>query len=116
MYRLPYPVSSDRRNRNCKLTAGSGQDDCEEGIQHGRNDEDPGTWNRRELQLCKMPDCGKELKIFGESHIDEIAAELNIPVVGKMPIDMEYASKADSGEFAQINNEYIEKAIEVMPK
>ena len=40
---------------NCKLTAGSGQDDCEEGIQHGRNDEDPGTWNRRELQLCKMP-------------------------------------------------------------
>ena len=64
----------------------------------------------------KCPDCGKELKIFGESHIDEIAAELNIPVVGKMPIDMEYASKADSGEFAQINNEYIEKAIEVMPK
>ena len=64
----------------------------------------------------KCPDCGKELKIFGESHIDEIAAELNIPVVGKMPIDMEYAFKADSGEFAQINNEYIEKAIEVMPK
>ena len=64
----------------------------------------------------KCPDCGKELKIFGESHIDEIASELEIPVVGKMPIDMEYASKADSGEFAQINNEYIEKAIEVMPK
>ena len=25
----------------------------------------------------KCPDCGKELKIFGESHIEEIAAELN---------------------------------------
>ena len=44
----------------------------------------------------KCPDCGKELKIFGESHIEEIAAELNVPVVGKMPIDMEYASKADN--------------------
>ena len=64
----------------------------------------------------KCPDCGKELKIFGESHIDEIAAELNVPVVGKMPIDMEYASKADSGAFDQINNEYITKAIEVMPE
>ena len=49
------------------------------------------------------------------SHIDEIAAELNIPVVGKMPIDMEYASKADTGAFDQIDNEYIEKAVEVMP-
>ena len=64
----------------------------------------------------KCPDCGKELKIFGESHIEEIAAELNVPVVGKMPIDMEYASKADSRAFDQIDNEYITKAVEVMPE
>ena len=64
----------------------------------------------------KCPDCGKELKIFGESHIEEIAAELNVPVVGKMPIDMEYASKADSGAIDQIDNEYITKAVEVMPE
>lgn len=64
----------------------------------------------------KCPDCGKELKIFGESHIEEIAAELNVPVVGKMPIDMEYASKADSGAVDQIDNEYITKAVEVMPE
>ena len=64
----------------------------------------------------KCPDCGKELKIFGESHIEEIAAELNVPVVGKMPIDMEYASKADSGALDQIDNEYITKAVEVMPE
>ena len=64
----------------------------------------------------KCPDCGTPIKIFGESHIDEIAAELNVPVLGKMPIDMAYASKADSGAFDQINNEYITKAIEVMPK
>ena len=64
----------------------------------------------------KCPDCGKPIKIFGDSHIDEIAAELNVPVVGKMPIDMDYASKADSGVFDQINNEYIVKAVEVMPE
>lgn len=64
----------------------------------------------------KCPDCGKPIKIFGESHIDEIAAELNVPVVGKMPIDMDYASRADGGAFDQINNEYIAKAVEVMPE
>ena len=64
----------------------------------------------------KCPDCGKPIKIFGESHIDEIAAELNVPVVGKMPIDMDYASKAAGGAFDQINNEYIAKAVEVMPE
>ena len=64
----------------------------------------------------KCPDCGKSIKIFGESHIDEIAAELKVPVVGKMPIDMDYASKADSGACDQINNEYIAKAVEVMPE
>ena len=48
----------------------------------------------------KCPDCGKEIKVFGESHIDEIAAELKVPVLGKMPIDMDYATKADGGFFA----------------
>ena len=64
----------------------------------------------------KCPDCGKEIKVFGESHIDEIAAELKVPVLGKMPIDMDYASRADSGAFDQIDNEYITKAVEVMPE
>ena len=64
----------------------------------------------------KCPDCGKEIKVFGESHIDEIAAELNVPVLGKMPIDMDYATKADGGFFAAIDNQYITDALAVMPK
>ena len=53
----------------------------------------------------KCPDCGKPIKVFGESHIDEIAAELKVPVLGKMPIDMDYATKADGGFFAAIDNQ-----------
>ncbi|MDC7291828.1 Mrp/NBP35 family ATP-binding protein [Blautia schinkii] len=62
------------------------------------------------------PDCGKQIKVFGESHIDEIAAELKVPVLGKMPIDKEYASKADAGTFDEIVNNYIEAADGVMPQ
>ena len=65
--------------------------------------------------FVKCPDCGTEIKIFGESHIDEIAAELNVTVLGKMPIDPALASKADSGAFDEIDNEYIKAASEAMP-
>ena len=64
----------------------------------------------------KCPDCGKELKVFGESHIDEIAASLNVPVLGKMPTDPAYAAKVDEGAFAEIDNPYIEAADGVMPQ
>lgn len=66
--------------------------------------------------FLKCPDCGKEIKVFGESHIDEIAAELNVPVLGKMPIDMEFAQKADDGEFGEVINEYVKAAEEAMPQ
>ena len=68
------------------------------------------------FSYLKCPDCGKEIKVFGESHIDEIAAELKVPVLGKMPIDMDYATKADGGFFAAIDNQYITDALAVMPK
>ena len=62
------------------------------------------------------PDCGKKISVFGESHIDEIAGELSVPVLGKMPIDIELAKKADSGSFDEVDNVYIKEAENVMPK
>ena len=64
----------------------------------------------------QCPDCGRKIYVFGESHIDQIAAGLNIPVLGKMPIDPAYAAKADEGAFDQVDNPYVEAAYEVMPK
>lgn len=64
----------------------------------------------------KCPDCGKEIRVFGESHIDEIAAGLSVPVLGRMPIDISYAEKADTGCFHEIDNCYIEKAVEALPR
>ena len=42
----------------------------------------------------KCPDCGKEISLFGESHIDEIAADLDLSVLGKLPLDPAYAKAA----------------------
>ncbi|MCC6095363.1 MAG: Mrp/NBP35 family ATP-binding protein [Eubacterium sp.] len=59
--------------------------------------------------LC--PHCGEKIYPFGESHIDEIAGDLKVPVLGKIPMDPEYAKVSDAGAFAAVNNTYIDDAI-----
>ena len=61
-------------------------------------------------KVLSCPDCGKKISVFGESHIDEIAKELGTQVLGKMPIDPEFARMAD-GSFAQAVNPYIDDAV-----
>ena len=55
------------------------------------------------------PDCGKEYKIFGESGIETLSEELDIPVLGRMPIDPKLAELAN-GTFHEAENEYLLQA------
>lgn len=64
--------------------------------------------------FLKCPDCGKEIKVFGESHIDEIAAELGVKVLGKMPIDPALAEMVESEKFYEVKNEYLQDAVNVL--
>ena len=57
----------------------------------------------------KCPDCGKEIKVFGESHIEEIAGEMGVPVLGKMPIDMDLARSVEEERFYEVKNPYIDE-------
>lgn len=66
------------------------------------------------FSYLKCPDCGKEIKVFGESHVDEVAAELGIKVFGKMPIDPAYAQSADEGRFFELDNPYLAEGVEVL--
>ena len=68
------------------------------------------------FSYLKCPDCGKEIKLFGESHIDEIAKELSVPVLGKLPLDTSYAAIADKGDFYSIENDHLAKATEVLER
>ena len=59
----------------------------------------------------KCPDCGKKISVFGESHIDEIAEELGVPVLGKMPIDPALAEAVESEKFYESDNQYLSGAV-----
>ena len=45
----------------------------------------------------RCPDCGGEHPIFGESTIDALGAELNLPVLAKLPLDSAMARAMDEG-------------------
>ena len=72
------------------------------------------------MSYFSCPDCEKEHKLFGESHIDEIAKKHGIENITKLPINPELASLTDKGmielfEEEKINDlvKYLEKDLEL---
>ncbi|MBE6870585.1 MAG: Mrp/NBP35 family ATP-binding protein [Ruminococcaceae bacterium] len=49
------------------------------------------------MSYVKCPDCGKEHKIFGDSHIEKVAEEFGLEVLDRLPIMPEIAANVDSG-------------------
>lgn len=49
------------------------------------------------MSYLKCPDCGKEIKVFGDSHVDEVAKEYGLDVLARVPIDPALANLADKG-------------------
>ncbi len=62
----------------------------------------------------ECPDCGKQIPIFGESHIDQIAADLDTTVLGRIPLDPAFAEVADAGLFGEADILYLDQAIELL--
>ena len=56
------------------------------------------------------PDCGKVVKIYGESHIDELAEKHGTEVLAKLPIDPEIPSLSDRGVIELFENDYLDRA------
>ena len=62
------------------------------------------------------PDCGKVIKIFGESHVDELAKEKSTRVLAKIPINPEFASLCDKGVIELFEGDYFERAADTIEK
>ena len=60
----------------------------------------------------RCPDCGAMHTIFGESHLEQVAAELNVPVLARLPIDPELAASVDAGKVEYIERNYLDEVAE----
>ena len=50
------------------------------------------------MSYLKCPDCGREIKVFGDAHTKEIAKKFGFDLLARIPIDANIASLADCGE------------------
>ena len=64
------------------------------------------------MSYFECPDCGKKHSIYGESHIEEIAAQYDIPVLAKLPIDPSLAKHCDQGTIELYEGEWLNEATE----
>ncbi len=64
--------------------------------------------------LC--PDCGKVIKPYGESHIDELAKTHGIPVLAKLPINPDLASQCDKGVIELFEGDFLEACADHIEK
>lgn len=63
------------------------------------------------MSYITCPDCDRQIPVFGESHLDDIAAEYNMPVLGRIPIDPGLAKAVDNGLIEDYTGEYINDAV-----
>ena len=56
----------------------------------------------------KCPACGKVHRIFGESHVEEIAEKYGIPTTASIPIDAEIAEKCDEGRIEECKGDWLD--------
>ena len=64
----------------------------------------------------RCPDCGKKISVFGKSHLDEIAAQLNLPILARLPIDPAVAEAYDNGQMETVDTEALSAAVEAIEK
>ena len=68
------------------------------------------------MSYLVCPDCGKKISVFGESRIEEVAREYQIPVLAQLPIDPKIADSVDQGVVEYVESPWLDHAADVIEK
>ena len=66
------------------------------------------------LSYVKCPDCGKEIKVFGESHIEEVAEKFGYDLLARIPMDPKLSALVDRGMIELMENDYLDGAVQTL--
>ncbi len=62
------------------------------------------------------PDCDKKYQIFGESHIEEVAAKYDIHTYAKLPINPKLAAACDRGMIELYEGDWLDEIADLLEK
>ncbi len=66
------------------------------------------------MSYLKCPDCGKEIKLFGDSHIDSVAAGYDLPILGKIPVEPKLAAASDAGMIELFEGDWLDSVGKIL--
>ncbi len=66
------------------------------------------------MSYFTCPDCGKKLRVFGESHVHEISARHGLPLLGQLAIDPAVAAACDEGRIQDVATNELQAAIDAV--
>ena len=64
------------------------------------------------MSYVSCPDCGKQISVFGESKVDAVADEYDLPVLAKLPIDPGLTTAVDAGKIESYDNNSVLSAMD----
>lgn len=63
------------------------------------------------MSYVECPTCKEKIYVYGKSHIDEVAKQFNLDVLGKLPLREDISRLVDEGEVEDIDVDYLNDAI-----
>jgi len=68
------------------------------------------------MSYAVCPGCGMQINIFGESKAEKVAQEMDIPFLGRLPVDPDLAVLCDKGEIEKFEKNYVDECIDMLEK
>jgi Mrp family chromosome partitioning ATPase len=68
------------------------------------------------MSYVTCPDCGKEIRPFGESHIDKTAKKYDIKLIASMPIDPKLSAACDAGTIELFDGPWLDGIVDMLEK
>ena len=68
------------------------------------------------MSYVKCPCCAEEIKVFGESHLEETAQKYDLPILGRLPMDPALARVCDEGVVELFEGDWLDEAANLVEK
>ena len=66
------------------------------------------------MSYAECRGCGERIEIFGKSHVDEVAAQYSLPVLGKIPMAPAIAAASDAGDIESLEGDWLNAAVKAV--
>jgi hypothetical protein len=66
------------------------------------------------MSYLNCPDCGKKINVFGESKVEQVAADQGIDHFARVPIDPNIASLVDNGAIEQYDTSMLDGLVDTI--